>query len=390
MAAQILTHVMSLCKPQVPGLKKWEANRNELVTVHAAPQYGKIDMYSGEYQLIGSEMSFFTRKLEAQLCFQRIPWRYLFKTEKRKADIEARANTHFIPLLITPDKWLLHDTIAIGPMLSDRFPERAVVPATPMQRTCCYILEDALNHWLGRVCVHSRWCYPDNVTWLGPRFGANMMLDRSIDIPFTADELEQLAPIGMMMYQGFGKNVCEVNGVGPDQGAAVRADFNNMLRALATHLANNDFLLGDRPCLADFALAGASKAHFLCDPEPRSWLGEHLDMLHEYTGRCFSNGQNTLAPWAAADQVPASLTTLLDYLQYSYYQSAAANISAGLAGKKYYEFDYGFGTTRARTQKRLNVARLHVRNELLRAGAAEDAGVQDLFAGRGILEHYLA
>ena len=49
----------------------------------------------------------------------------------------------------------------------------------------------------------------------------------------------------------------------------------------------------------------------------------------------------------------------------------------------------GFGTTRARTQKRLNLARLHVQDELLRAGVANDTGTQALFAGRGILEHYL-
>ena len=30
-------------------------------------------MYPGEYNLIGNELSFFTRKLEAQLRFQRIP-----------------------------------------------------------------------------------------------------------------------------------------------------------------------------------------------------------------------------------------------------------------------------------------------------------------------------
>jgi len=75
-------------------------------------------MYTGEYQLIGSEMSFFTRKLEAQLRFQQIPWEYLFKNETRKAELEVKAGTHFVPLLMTPDKWLLHDTIAIGPMLS--------------------------------------------------------------------------------------------------------------------------------------------------------------------------------------------------------------------------------------------------------------------------------
>jgi hypothetical protein len=59
-------------------------------------------MYRGDYQLIGSEMSFFTRKLETQLRCQQVPWSYLFKTEERKAELEAKAGTHFIPLLMTP------------------------------------------------------------------------------------------------------------------------------------------------------------------------------------------------------------------------------------------------------------------------------------------------
>ena len=40
------------------------------------------------------------------------------------------------------------------------------------------------------------------------------------------------------------------------------------------------------------------------------------------------------------------------------------DIATGLAGEKYYEFDYGIGSFRARTQKRLNLARLHVQDEL--------------------------
>ena len=78
-------------------------------------------MYPGEYTLIGTELSFFTRKLEAQLRFQRIPWRYQFKTEARREALETKAGTHFIPLLSTPDRWLLQDTISIGP-----FPPRAL------------------------------------------------------------------------------------------------------------------------------------------------------------------------------------------------------------------------------------------------------------------------
>jgi glutathione S-transferase len=347
-------------------------------------------MYRGEYQLVGSEMSFFSRKLEAQLRFQRIPWKWQFKTQERQAELEARAGTHFIPLLMTPDKWLIHDTIAIGPMLNDRFPDYSVVPESALQRASCYILEDAFNHWLGRVCVHSRWCYPENVAWVGPRFGANMVLDRSIDEALSEVELNQLAAIGPSMYEGFGKNVCAYNGVSEDQAEVVQADFHKLLDALAIHFADNDFLLGDRPCLADFAVAGASKAHFICDPTPVSWLGQHRDMLFNYTQQFFTEWQQAPAPWPENDEVPETLAVVLDYLQGTYFKFAPANIAAGLAGEKYYEYDYGYGPTRARTQRRLNVARLHVQDELQQVDAASNRAIQAFFASRGILEHYLA
>jgi glutathione S-transferase len=345
-------------------------------------------MYRDDYALVGIELSMFTRKLEAQLRFQQIPWHWQYKTAERTAELEARAGTHFIPLLITPEKWLIHDTIALGPLLNDRFSERPVIPVTPLQRACCFILEDVFNHWLGRVCVHTRWCYPDNVAWVGPRLGANVMLDRSMDLPFSEQELTELAGIGHAMYENFGKNVCEYNGVGPDQEQSVRSDFTRMLQALDSHFAANDFLLGARPCLADFALAGASKAHFVTDPTPVSWLGEYRDMLFAYTDRFFDDEQHE-GDWLPDDQVPETLPLILDYAQRSYFQFARANIAAGLAGEKYYEYDYGFGPTRARTQRRLNVARLHVQDELLRMGAYSDSAVNKLFDGRSILEHYL-
>jgi glutathione S-transferase len=332
----------------------------------------------------------FTRKLEAQLRFQNIPWHWHFKTQKRAAEIEARTGTHFIPALITPEKWMIHDTIALGPMLNDRFHSTPVIPASAAQRACCFILEDVFNHWLGRVCVHTRWSYPDNVTWVGPRFGANLVLNRSIEESFTEAELAELTPIGEMMYEGFGKGVCEVNGVGPEQEDAMRGDYNNMLKALDTHFAHNDFLLGPRPCIADFALAGACKAHFVTDPVPRRWLGDYSDMLMAYTDRLFGDHDFTDRDWLPEDELPQSLTVILDYAQSTYFQSSPANISAGLAGEKYYEYDFGFGVIRARTQRRLNLARLHVQDELLQLGAPTHAGINALFAGRGILEHYLA
>jgi hypothetical protein len=108
-----------------------------------------------------------------------------------------------------------------------------------------------------------------------------------------------------------------------------------------------------------------------------------------YTDRLFGDHDFTACDWLADDKVPETLKTILDYAQGTYYRFASANILAGLAGEKYYEYDYGFGATKARTQKRLNLARLHVRDELVQVGASANQSITDLFKERGILEYYL-
>lgn len=346
-------------------------------------------MYQGTYGLYGMELSMFSRKLEAQLRFQKIPYEWQFKTDARSKEVETRSGTHFIPALITPDNWIIHDTIAIGPILNSRFDETAVIPTSPMQRASCFILEDIFNHWLGRVAVHTRWCYPENVAWVGPRFGANAMLDRSIDVPFSEQELTQLAPIGESMRDSFGLPVCNNTGVGPEQSASVKADFTDMLKVLGDHFANNNFLLGPRPCPADFALAGASKAHFVTDPTPLSWLGDQKQMLLDYTDRVF-NADHCDGQWLENDALPQSLNNLFDYAQKTYFVFAPASIRAGLSGEKYYEYDYGYGPTKARSQKRLEKARLHVGNEISRLGKPAVKSFRTAFADYSFPEFYLA
>lgn len=345
-------------------------------------------MYRGNYGLYGAQLSMFSRKLEAQLRFQTIPWHWYFKTPEHTKEIETRTGTHFIPALITPDNWVIHDTIALGPMLDMRFSMAPVIPTSPVQRACCFILEDFFNHWLGRMCIHTRWCYPENVAWLGPRFAANSVLNRSIDEPFTAEEIGKFTPIGEQMNQSFGTPVCLNTGVGPDQEKTVRADFEKLLTVLDEHFSQHDFLLGSRPCLADFALAGASKAHFIADPTPLSWLGQHQDMLCAYTERVF-NADTNQCLWYEDDQLPPTLSKVLDYADHSYYVFAPASIRAGLRGEKYYEFDYGYGPIKARSQKRLEKARLHVQDELTQFGDSDRDKITAQFKQYQFLDYYL-
>ena len=218
---------------------------------------------------------------------------------------------------------------------------------------------------------------------------ANMLLDGPIDELLSPQEQEQFASMGQILYQNFGKNAREYNGVQAEQAEAVKADFALRLEALDQHFKHNDFLLGSRPCLADFALAGASKARYITDPEPLSWLGKYRNMLVGYTERFYSDQPVEAGEWPADDQVPETLTVILEYIQRSYLTFASANIAAGLAGEKYYEYDYAFGPTKARSQRRLNKVRLHIRDALKRLDAEKHAGIVELYGSRGILQHYL-
>jgi len=117
---------------------------------------------------------------------------------------------------------MINDTIAIGPMLHERFHESPVIPATSAQRGACFILEDFFNHWLPRHALHSRWCYPDNVTAAGQNFGMNLMLGKSIDEPLSDVERQKVAGIGQMMCDSFGTTACNTQGAGVDQKEAIQ------------------------------------------------------------------------------------------------------------------------------------------------------------------------
>ncbi|MEZ5502980.1 MAG: hypothetical protein R3E50_10090 [Halioglobus sp.] len=94
-------------------------------------------------------------------------------------------------------------------------------------------------------------------------------------------------------------------------------------------------MLGPRPCLADFALAGACKAHFVTDPVPVSWLGEFRDMLFAYTQRLFGERRCTLADGPRATPFPTRCARFQPITRPGHlFAFARANIAAGLARGK--------------------------------------------------------
>ncbi len=344
-------------------------------------------MYQGKYTLIGIELSMFTRKLESQLCYQGIPYDWKFKAGEEAQKIQERAGTHFIPVLSTPDGWMIHDTISIGPMLNDRF-EAKVIPESPGMASLNFILEDFFNHWLPRHALHTRWCYADNVIDAGINFAKNMILNKSIHDDFSDDELDQIKDFGSVMKDSFGMRACGVQGAGMDQCDAMQADYAELMDLLAAHFKEHKFLLGNRACLADFALAGTCKAHFLQDPEPRSWLKENEAIIESYVDRCFQ-ASDANATWFAEGEMPETLKALCAFALNNYFVFARASIDAAKKGEKEFELDLGRGTFKARSMKHFEKNRLHVRDELEKRDAQvtflKDTGLLDFYQSASLL-----
>ena len=96
-------------------------------------------MFEGRYTLWGGEHSFFTRKLQAMLNYLDLSYEFRLKSTDAGPGVEARLGTHFIPGLETPEGWFVHDTTPIGLMLNAKYPDRPILPSTPVQRIAAHL-----------------------------------------------------------------------------------------------------------------------------------------------------------------------------------------------------------------------------------------------------------
>ena len=81
----------------------------------------------------------FTRKLQAMLNYLNLDYEFRLKTKDSGPQMEARLGTHFIPGLETPEGWFIHDTTPIGLLLNAKYPDRPIMPATPVQRIAAHL-----------------------------------------------------------------------------------------------------------------------------------------------------------------------------------------------------------------------------------------------------------
>jgi glutathione S-transferase len=230
------------------------------------------------YVIHGAPFSLFTRKLEAAFRFYDLPFRLENAGIGGDGEAGKRADTHQIPVLHTPEKWMIADTTPILDLLDGRVPDRRLFPTGPLG-VLVHIVEEVLDEWLARVMVHFRWHYAENTRHIVSRFlGREVTIEEASEFPLAK----------------WGPRACRATGTELDfHQRAAEEEYFTLLSALETQLGETAYALGNRPTAVDTILLGGLRAHTNADPLPD--LGAYP--------RSVAWAEGTADPWNGSGQL---------------------------------------------------------------------------------------
>ncbi len=212
------------------------------------------------YTLYGSEFSLFTMKLDAALRFYGADYTLQRKTPDIARDIESRSGTHQVPVLLTPENWMLGDTTPILQMLDGRFPGREMFPKGALG-VLTQIVEDYFDEWVARTMVHYRWHYEESAV-----FASQGMSGGNVD--------------AAAHIRNWGPRACRATGTeSKHQQEQAEAEYQRIMQAVETQLQSTPYLLGSRPSAVDCIVLGGLRAHTNMDPDPKRAIAQYDSVI---------------------------------------------------------------------------------------------------------------
>ncbi|MBP6683091.1 MAG: glutathione S-transferase family protein [Halioglobus sp.] len=253
--------------------------------------------------------SLYSGKVRSYLIKKGLPFRELLPPHPRFGAQVIPAVRHFVvPVVETTDGKFIQDSTVIIEELERRFPERPMVPTTPVQRVVAGLLGGFGSEGLLSIAMHYRWSYrAEQEHFLQAEFGRAAH--------HGPDRAERLAAgAGLMDYfNGFLPNL----GISPETTAAFEASFEDLLDVLDVHFQHYPYLLGGLPSTADFGFMAPLFAHLARDPVPSSLMKNRAPNVYRWTERmnlpAIADGEfpEQALEWFPDDAIPATLEPVL-------------------------------------------------------------------------------
>lgn len=280
-------------------------------------------MSDGVHVLHGLKLSYFTGKLEAYLRVKGVPFRFV---EMDTADFRACARATGIaqmPQLETPEGDWLTDTTAIIRRFEDAGAGPHLRPAAPAAAFISLLLEDAFDEWLWRPALYYRWAFVEDARLMSRQIARTLL--RDVPGPLW---LRDLAIRARQRREFLARD-----GVTRETAPAIERLYREVLAVLEPALASRPFLLGSRPCEADFGLFGSMFRHFASDPTPGALMRETAPAVLAWTARLWRTGPDDLSGVAEIVEAPADLDPLLALVARDHLPELTGHLGAVLAGR---------------------------------------------------------
>jgi len=294
------------------------------------PGGGAIGEPAEPYVLYGADVSYFTGKVEAYLRYKEIPYRRVDVTWHTVAThLRRQTGVAKMPVVQTPDGVWLQDSTPMIDWFEERFPAAPVLPDDPVSAFFGRLLEDYADEWLWRPALHYRWSYANDRRLLGARIAAEMMHDMPVPQALRAWAVRR------RQYHVYvrGDGVCVATR------PHVESVYTATLARLETILRHQPFLLGERPCLADFGFFGSMFRHFSLDPTPSRIMRDTAPAVYEWVARMWNARASRLPAARAAWRkgFPAGWDTILRDIGEAYLPYLHANAVAWRDGRRRFD-----------------------------------------------------
>ena len=273
--------------------------------------------------IYGPEISYFTGKLEAVVRYMELPYTRIPKSPM--GELARATGVAQVPGLQLADGRWLTDTTPIINWLNNQYPEFEVIPKKPILAFFCRLVEDYADEWLWRPAMHYRWDYEESAA-----HQSRVLID----------EAAGHVPLPRVLKQNIIRNrqralFTRGDGVSPETWDHVEKSYLDTLTQLATMFDSRPFLLGDRPCLADFGMFGPAFRHFSMDPTSARIMRETAPSVFEWVARVWNARAGNMQGDLLAD-IPEDWTPLLNSIGSAYLPYLCANADAHNAGKRHF------------------------------------------------------